>query len=185
MLSSVELHHSMPQFEQGYFCPEQIRSSRVKQGSKEFFQIYEWQCQEDESIEQVKYYSPRPERKINEIEYEGWRRYIEERQDEEGIRIILHVRDLKVQAALVRAIEIDDFKKIGWMEPIRVTREDPIVVINYRENAIRTNAGFMNQLFQRIGQIEALPDEILYDLKYFIANNCVHRFLKKMDEIGF
>lgn len=159
-----------------------FRTSRQQQGVKEFFYIQEWQCQQDESIEQIKYSCPRPERKIKAIEYEGWRRYVPSRRTEEGIRIILYVHNLKIQAALARAIESEAFKKIGWLEPIRVTAKDPIIAVNFREITIETDPGYMNHLFQRIGQIEIIPEEILEDLKCFIANNCVNRFIKKMQE---
>src|SRR5690349_20248678 len=55
-----------------------------------------WHAHEEKSIEQVSYHSPKdikdPSRVITKIEFEGWRRYVEERRPTEGGRIIFHVR---------------------------------------------------------------------------------------------
>lgn len=148
-----------------------------------------WDAHEEKSIEQVAYYSPKDQKDtskiITKVEYEGWRRYVEERRPTEGGRIIFHVRGLQKQSTLARIIDDKSFKEIGWMEPIVAVTEDPILAVNFRENAIEDNPDYIDDLFSRVRQLEALPNEIMVDLKNVIALNSIDRFMKRMIECGF
>lgn len=147
-----------------------------------------WNAHEEKSIEQVTYYSPKsqkdPSRVISKVEFEGWRRYVEERRPTEGGRIIFHVRGLQKQSTLARIIDDKSFREIGWMEPI-VATEAPILAVNFREDAIEDNPNYIDDLFSKIRQIEALPNEIMIDIKNVIALNSIDRFMQRMIECGF
>ena len=148
-----------------------------------------WNAHQDQSIEQVAYYSPKdqtdPSKVIAKVEFEGWRRYVAERRPIEGGRIIFHVRGLQKQSTLARAIDDQSFREIGWMEPIVAVMEDPILAINFRETAIEDNPDYIDDLFSRIHRVEMLPHEIMIDLKNVIALNSIDRFKKRMIESGF
>lgn len=148
-----------------------------------------WDAHEEKSIEQVTYYSPKkqkdPSKVITKVEFEGWRRYVEERRPTEGGRIIFHVRGLQKQSALARIIDDKSFREIGWMEPIVAVTEDPILAVNFRETAVENNPGYIDDLFVRIHQVEPLPHEIITDLKNVIALNSIARFKQRMLECGF
>ncbi len=170
---ATSLHHLFP-----------YRTNPERNGFQESFQIQDWQCQQDKSIEQVKYDSIYPNRSIKCLEYEGWRRHVESRQEQEGIRIILHVRTIKIQATLARMIDDIQFNQIGWLEPIRAVFEDPILGINFCEKAIEKKPHYIDDFFKKINELEPFPAEIVADLKCVIAFNGAERFINKMIEEG-
>ena len=90
-----------------------------------------------------------------------------------------------MQAKFARAIDDRGFMNIGWMEPIRAVLEDPILAINFRENKVEKHSSYLDDFFEKMGQIEALPLEIIEDLKCVIAYNSVERFMGKMTEKGY
>ncbi len=148
-----------------------------------------WNAHQDKSIEQVTYHSPKdpkdPSKVIAKMEFEGWRRYVAERRPTEGSRIIFHLCGLQKQSMLARIIDDQRFRDIGWMEPIVAVTEDPILALNFREDAIEDNPDYIDDLFARIHQVEMLPHEIMLDLKNVIALNAIDRFKKRMIECGF
>lgn len=148
-----------------------------------------WHAHEEKSIEQVSYHSPKdakdPSKVITKIEFEGWRRYVEERRPTEGGRIIFHVKGLQKQALLARIIDDKSFREIGWMEPIVAVTDAPILAVNFRETAIENNPDYIDNLFSRIRHVEAIPKEIVLDLKNVIALNAIDRFKQRMIQSGF
>jgi hypothetical protein len=157
--------------------------------NEQFFEIATntgtWAACQQKSIEQVIYHSNDSKRVVTKIEFEGWRRYVEERRPTEGGRIIFHVQNLQKQSLLARIIDDNSFREIGWMEPIVAITTDPILGINFRETAVENNPDYIDDLFRRIRQVEALPNEILLDLKNVIALNSIDRFKERMIKSGF
>lgn len=157
--------------------------------NEQTFQISKWNAHQDKSIEQVTYYSPKdpkdPSKVITKMVFEGWRRYVEERRETEGGRIIFHIKSLEKQSKLARAIDDKSFREIGWMEPLVAETENPILAVNFRETAVEKNPDYIDDLFSRISHIEKLPSEIITDLKNVIALNSIDRFKKRMIECGF
>ncbi len=155
------------------------------------FKIGEWRCQQDASIEQVTYYSPNPNQTLREIKYEGWRRHIATRREEEGPRFIFHMRPssnpLRVQADLARLIDNSLFREMGcWLEPLWLDPKNPILAVNFCEDSIEYNSEYIDELFNRISsKVEQIPDEIIMSLKRIIAHSCVERFKAKVTHEGF
>jgi len=175
------------------FKAEYLPSCHTTSGrhnSQGCFQIDEWRCQQDLSIERVKYYSPDPNRTLREIEYEGWRRHVPTRRMDEGPRFIFHIRpganSLKIQADLARLVDDPTFREIGcWLEPISMDFEDPILAVNFCENSVEQNAEYVDELFYRISKVEQIPEAIIINLKSVIAHSCVERFKDKLHVQGF
>lgn len=139
-----------------------------------------WSGTHDFSLETVHYTSKShsPHQHITAIEYEGWRRHIPERQQDEGIRIRFLVRNLQSQAELARCIDTKIFQKLGWLEPLVAEPKAPYVVVNFREALIEHHPTYLDDLFHDIAKLDSIPSELIADLKAVIAHNCLFRFCK-------
>ena len=158
-----------------------FRTQLSDSGLEKTFQINGWYCSEDSSTEIVKYYKPEPGNVVTEIDYEGWRRHIPARRnDDEGMRFILNILGIKNAAKLSRELQKEDFSDLIDVEAIVTDHRKPLLeaVFSFviREKAIENNAHYLDEIFKRISVIQNIPKEIINDLREVIACNCVKRF---------
>jgi hypothetical protein len=167
-------------------CLSQSRSSRVRSGEQEFFQLFNetWLGHQDFESEKITYASLSP-LMVKELEFDGRERYEDSGAIEETFRIVIHLRSLESLVRLARLLEYSRLQDFFQLDPLRSLPEDMLLTLNFSEKAVRENADYLDELFAIIGQIETLPLELLSDLKSVVAYNCIERFKRKLATEGF